>query len=166
MADSSQRINASPSPTVGRVEPLIAWLVDEVKELRDQNLELAEMCQRHFEGLESEVRTRRVVVVNENGFESVVVNAGGGYAEVKVTSEEDPSVWTNVHACDEGDAATGLYLSGGGNGVGSFETYKNVFDRDTTDEVLDYRAMLTIDSHDDPRFHNVSLGREGLSFGG
>lgn len=135
-------------------------------EINHRALELGDDLLYYQRQLATEVRTRRVVVVNEEGFEGVVAEAGNGLASVKVTSQEDPSVWTSIHANDQSGVSSGLYLSGGDNGAGSFEVLGEVYDVDVP-EAIEYSASLDITPDSmDPRFHGVSLDREGLHFGG
>jgi hypothetical protein len=90
----------------------------EVASLRDQ--------------LAKEVRTRRLTVVNEDGFESIVVGVGAGAAVVKVIAASDPDTWVSLLAADtSGFISAGVYLSGGGNGAGVFEVNRHGDDSDS-----------------------------------
>ena len=135
---------------------VLSGLIAEVAELRAEIGGLREQ-------LATEVRTRRLIVVNPRGFESIVASAGDAFAEVMLTSEQDPSVWSSLHSNDEGEPSSGVYLSGGDNGLGIFEVEKTELDAD----VNEYSARLAIHAdRNDPRFHDIGLDREGLHFGG
>jgi hypothetical protein len=123
---------------------LLEQLAQEVLALRSELASLREQ-------LATEVRTRRLVVEHESGFESIVAEARSETAQVKVAARTDPDTWTSIHANEEdGDVFTGLHLSGGGNGRGMFEVHrdgddgKGAFPGDFDPDSLTYSASLDI----------------------
>jgi len=128
---------------------LLEELAREVLALRAELADLREQ-------LATEIRTRRLVVEHESGFESIVAEATVDTARVKVAARTDDGTFVLLHVHDEPHNSTfgGLYLSGGGNGVGMFEVHQR------GDDV--YSASLNVDE-DDGR---VTLGVDGLAFKG
>lgn len=156
---------------------MLAGLVSEVAELRaeiaalreqiiDEARTSAEWVDDFEAQLATEVRTRRLVVVDANGFERVVAetSARADSGSLTVASPKDVSV-TVIAAEQCEDAFAQVYLSGGGNTAATFEVREDG-DRDEPDSLY-YRSELTLIPDDgDPRFHPVTLGREGLHYGG
>lgn len=122
--------------------------------------------------LSTEVRTRRLVVVGPDGFERITADAGADVGSLRVQSPRGLHV---ALVADEqsGDGTAQLYLSGGGNGAGSFAVTEDgvpVVDaegnRSIEPDSLYYAAELAVLASADERFHDVCLNREGLHFGG
>jgi hypothetical protein len=139
---------------------LLEELAREILNLRTELASLREQ-------LAAEVRTRRLVVEHESGFESIVAEVGSETAQVKVTARTDPDTWTSVHANEEGAGVfTGVYLSGGGNGRGAFQVHQHGddgagdFPGDFDPDSVTYSASLDIDE-DRGR---VALSADGLAF--
>ncbi len=135
-------------PLGGIIEARFAALAAEVAELREQ--------------MATEVRTRRLVVVDEGGFEAIVAEAKGDVAKVVVTCRDDTEVWSSLSADGQGgEFSSGLYLSGGGNGLGVLDVYKRVINAGTKDEVISYFASLDLE---EAHGQSVSLRVDGLDF--
>ncbi len=157
-ATRSPRNDASPGST------LLEELAREVFALR---AELADMRRQ----LATQVCTRRLVVVDESGFEGIVAEVSEGAdeehnASVRVASRTDAGTWAILHNTDSKgmDGRTvscGLYISGGGNGVGMFEVHATELDRDDPGGEFRYDPRLDVIEDHGPR---VSLDIEGLQF--
>ncbi len=106
------------TPTVAN-NTLLEELAREVLALR---AELADLRQQ----LATEVRTRRLVVVGENGFESIVASVTDDTADVLVRCQGELGTHATLHANDHhpGSSFAGVYLSGGGNIVGNFDVHQ------------------------------------------
>ncbi len=143
MADSQDAV-----PLGGIIEARFSALSAELAELREQ--------------IAGEVRTRRLVVVGPDGFERVVAEARSDCGSVRVDSPSGVHVALVADEMMEGEASAQVYLSAGGDGVGHF----GVTEAGEVD-AMEYLTSLdiTVES-DDPRFHDVSLDRDGLHFGG
>ena len=96
---------------------------------RDDIVERLEAVERllgkMIERTATELRTRRLVVIEDDGFERVVIDALGSHGEVTVTARGGSSGSTAVdlfaHDASEGDGASaGLALVERGSVVGSF----------------------------------------------
>lgn len=112
------------------------------------------------EELATEVRTRRLVVEHESGFESIVAAVADDAAQISVVARTDPDTFVRLHVSERdargvGDVFGGLYLSGGGNGVGMFEVHQHGDPNSTT-----YSAILHV-VEDRGR---VRLDADGLAF--
>ena len=144
----------------------------ELDQLRQQLVTLAGNVERDVDAargdvddlrsqIGAEVRTRRVVVVGPDGFERITAEAHIDTGEVLVRNRKDMHV---ALVADESDTRgfAEVFLSGGGNGVGRFGLTEQ-----GAPDFLEYDASLGIYSaQNDPRFHDVSIDREGLHFGG
>ncbi len=98
---------------------LLEELAREVLALR---AELANLRQQ----IATEVRTRRLLVEHESGFESIVAEVDSDLATVKVAAQTDPSTYASILANEQGAGVlAGIYLSGGGNGAGMFEVQQS-----------------------------------------
>jgi hypothetical protein len=155
------RLVAAEDEVMGlSLESQVAGLRRDLEELRQQ--------------LATEVRTRRVVVVGPDGFERITASADINVGMVRVDSRRDGMHVALVADEDDPQASAELYLSAGGNGVGAFgvledgvitgdEEHGFSVDPDT----IEYVTSISIDpDHHDPRFHRVTLDREGLHYGG
>ena len=118
--------------------------------------------------LATEVRTRRLVVVDPNGFERIVAKTSSDSGSLTVASARD--VHVSLTANEQSlEAYAEVYLSGGGNVAGHFGVTE---DGESNGEEIDpdslyYRSELTLIPDDgDPRFHAITLDREGLHYGG
>ena len=136
-------------------EGVLAGLVQEMQKLRAEVDELRE------EVASDELSARRLVVVNEHGHESIVLEAKDNVASVKLVCQDDPEVWMQIEASDEGGPTAGVYLSGGGNGVGMFDVFKEEHDLGTTKEAVWYAARLDIIEE---RGSRITVNHEGVSF--
>ena len=166
------------------IESQVAALRAELEQLRQQLVTLAWRVERDRDAaggdvddlrsqLATEVRTRRLVVVGPDGFERVVAEAREDIGLVSVVSRKEMRI--SLVADEQGaEGSAQLYLSAGGNGAGSFSVVESgeyitgpegesQIDPDT----LEYVTQLRIEpDSSDPRFHDITLDREGLSFGG
>lgn len=131
--------------------------------------ELAELRRQ----LATEVRTRRLVVIDPKGFERVVAETTDDYGAVSVVSPEGCHV-SLVADEQSAEPSAELFLSGGGNGAGRFgvigygEYVVNEQGHHRVDpETADWRASVTIHAPQrDERFRDVGLDCEGLHVGG
>lgn len=121
-----------------------------------------------------EVRARRIVVVDEDGFERIVLGTGPSYGEVAVrgrTHAGDGRAVTLVAQDDSGTTATGgdlnyagVFLTARGNHVGSFEV--------TDDAAGPADATVQMERHElgetSGGLHRLraEVGVEGLAFNG
>ncbi len=154
----AERISETTSPT------LLEELAREVLVLRAELSTLREQ-------LEKEVRTRRLIVVDDDGFEGIVAEISKGAddehnASVRVASRTDAGTWAILHntasiGMDGRTVSCGLFLSGGGNGVGMFEVHATELDRDDPGGEFRYDPRLDVIEDHGPR---VSLDIEGLQF--
>jgi hypothetical protein len=106
------------------VDPPPAWALELAGEIDDLRLQLAGIRR----SLSTEVRTRRVVVEEADGFERVVLEGRSifGGVEVRSRARLGESTAAGLFALDPGDgdpAQVGLCLSDRGNIVASLDVY-------------------------------------------
>lgn len=132
---------------------LLEQLAQEVLALRAELAGLREQ-------LATEVRTRRLVVEHESGFESIVAVADHDAAQISVVARTDPETFVRLHMTERdrgGDGVFGgVYLSGGGTGVGMFAVDQGDGDRNS----IVYGARLDVVEERGPG--RISLDVDGL----
>lgn len=120
---------------------------------------LGHQLRKQRDELATEVRTRRLVVEHESGFESIVAEVGDAEACITVTSRIEPSVSTSINALDaDGQASSGLLVSGDGHALGAFGVNRRALGEPDS---FCYRARLDMDEDHGP---SMSLDVEGLGF--
>lgn len=113
-----------------------------------------------LKGMRSEVRTRRVVVATPDGFDRVVLSAGANHGAVRVSARDTTSVALcaedgSPSSEAESDSWAEVFLSGGGNGMGTFGV--------ATDR--DGRARTELCVHDATARVAVTVDAKGLRTG-
>ena len=106
-----------------------------------------------LKGMRSEVRTRRVVVATPDGFERVVLSAGAHHGAVRVSARVTASVALCAEDGSTDELCAGVsyaevFMSGGGNGMGTFGVATDRAGRARTELCVhdaDARVAVTVD---------------------